>query len=853
LVQDKRVRAHPKPGRRRRREQAAERPSEQPAGTQPAWIVPVLVVVFLLSGSAGLMHEVVWARLLGHVFGVTSLAVSTVLAAYMGGLALGSFWIGARREPLADGRRAYALLEIGIGLSALLVPLLLHVVEPLYGALWRRFQFSFAAFSVIRFGIASCLLIGPTVMMGATLPVLADYMARLRGRRVAPQWLYTANLLGAVLGVGAAGFLLMPRLGLWGTLALGAGINVGVGLLVLGLPRLSPQPSPAQVEPTVRRMSRLLVAAAFLSGAMSFASQVAWTRVLVLIVGSTTYAFSTVVLVYLVALAAGSARASRGSRTGDVAPALARAHLLMGVCLAGAVYAVDFLPEWYVRLFAVWQPGTIAATVALNVLIVFAVLFVPILFAGMIFPLVMIGAVPHEARGTAEAVGTVYGVNTLGAILGAVAGGFVLVPAVGSQRTLLVVAVSAAAIGVLFALRGGQRWLARGATIVAVLVVAAAFLGPGWRQQALNAAVFEPAGLEDDGTLVHPSDEILYHREGRTATVVVLERDEQFRALRINGRFNASNGELDMPTQVLLAQLPLLLAPRVDDVLIVGWGSGITAGAALQSPVKQVTAIELEPAVIEASEHFAGENHDALRDPRLRLYPDDARHILLASPDSYDVIISEPSHPWVTGVASLFTQDFFALAARRLREDGLFAQWLQGYQMSLETYLSILTTFQSVFPEVIVYSPSYSADWILLGSRQPLRFDLAEIDRRLSHQAVRAETARIGIETSGHLLAGVYLAPARVRAIIQGAEVPINTDDNMRVEFRAPREMIETSRASVVRLTNFMLRYRTRAEAMLAEPNELLKSRAHLETLIAGLERQRLPTEAYEDLLAELE
>jgi spermidine synthase len=841
--------------RRSRREARPPAAAGRQAPAEPAWVVAVLGSVFLLSGSAGLIHEVVWARLLGHLFGVTSLAISTVLAAYMGGLALGSFWIGTRQTQIADGRRTYALLEIGIGVAVLLVPLLLQVVEPLYGALWRRFEFSFAVFSVIRLAIASLLLLGPTIMMGATLPVLADYMAGLRGRRLAPQWLYTANLAGAVLGVGAAGFVLMPNLGMWGTVAVGAAINIGVGLIVLGLPALARvrTPDTAAVAAPVRRVSRLLLAAAFFSGAVSLASQVAWTRVLVLIVGSTTYAFSAVLLVYLVALAVGSAWASRRRPDGaGVTVGLAVAHLLMGACMLGAVYMVDFLPAWYLRVFDIWKPTSIAGSVTMNIIVIFTVLILPVLFAGMIFPLVMIGAVPQAERGTGGAVGIVYGVNTLGAILGAIVGGFVVLPAVGSQNMLLGIAIAAAALGVVFALRSERRWLARTAPAVAVLVALGAVAAPRWYHQKLNAAVFEPGRVKEEGALVPESDELIYHREGRSATVVVLERAKQWRALRINGRFNASNADRDMPTQVLLAQLPLLLAPRTDEVLIVGWGSGITAGSALRNPVQRVTAIELEPAVVESSRLFEKHNYGALDDPRLRLYEDDARHILLASPDMYDVIISEPSHPWVSGVANLFTQDFFRLGALRLREDGIFAQWLQGYQMSLETYLSILGTFQSVFPEVLLYSPSDSADWILLGSRRPIRFDLDEIERRLSNEGVGGEAARVGVPTAGHILAGVYLAPARVRAVTQGADMPINTDQNMHVEFRAPRETIESYGQSIAAITNFFLKYRTPPEAMLDDPSTLLARKDRLRDLIAGLERQHLPTDRYERLLAQL-
>jgi spermidine synthase len=835
----------PAPRKERRARERAERKAER----HPRWIVPALAAVFLVSGSAGLVHEVVWARMLGRLFGASSLAVSTVLAAFMGGLALGSWWIGRRVDQLRDRRRTYALLEIGIGVAALAVPVLLHLLEPLYGALWRRFHLSFAAFSVLRFVIAGALLLPPTVMMGATLPVLADYLAGLRDGRIAPQWLYTVNLAGAVFGVALAGFVLMPAIGMWGTIAVGAAINIAAGLVVLGLPEIPAHAAPVRaVEAPLPRPPLLLLVAALASGAASIATQVAWTRVLVLIVGSTTYAFSTVVLVYLIALAVGSVWAARRASTAaDVRPLLAGAHLVMAVAMLAAVWAVNRLPYWYLGLFRTWQPESIAGLVGMNMVLVFAILFPTVLFAGTVLPLAMIGALPPQARGTGAVVGSVYAVNTVGAILGAVLAGFVLLPLVGSQAILLGVALLAAGLGVAFAAAAPRpRWLVPLAVGVAGVVAAGAVARPDWRAQELNAAVFEPSRLAAEG-IADPDEKLLYYREGPTATVMVTELHQI--ALRINGRVNASDGAIDMPTQVLLAQLPLVLAPRTDDVFILGWGSGITAGAALRGPVARVTAVELEPAVIEASRFFNHVNHDPLSDPRLRLFQDDARHILLASSDTYDVIISEPSHPWVTGVASLFTRDFFALAATRLREDGIFTQWLQGYQIPLESFRSILAAFHAVFPEVVVYSPSEADDWILIGSRRPFRTDLDTLDRRWAHEGTRGEMARVGMDRPEHLIAGFYLGTEQVRAITAG--VRVNTDDNMYVEFSAPRQIAEPRGMSGNRLATYLADYVVPAEQALADPRTLLDDPARLRALVAGLERQARPTDGYEALLAD--
>ncbi len=845
-------------GDRERRRADAEHGAERRASPS-RWTVPILAVAFLLSGAAGLIHEVVWARLMGHVFGATSLAISTVLAAYMGGLALGSYWIGRRTARLKNRPRAYALMEIGIGAFALLIPLLLGAVEPLYGWLWRTFHFSFAVFTLLRFLVAGGLLLGPTFLMGATLPVLADYLAGLlppKGRPLAPQWLYTVNLVGAAFGVAAGGFALMPGLGVWGAIFAGAALNIGVGLIVLALARTpdaarerppthETPPAARASAPPRRRIGMLLLAAAFVSGFTSFATQVAWTRVLVLVVGSTTYAFSTVLLAYLAALAAGSAWASRrGERVKEVGPDLAVAHMLMALGVLGAIQSVNALPTWYPRIVLAWRPESLAGIVAMNSTVVFGILILPVLFAGAILPLAMVGILKEGARGTGEEIGSIYAINTVGAILGAILGGFVLIPTIGSENTLLCMALTAAVLGVLFAFSGTRRpWLVNSSLAGAGLVLAGSIFSPQWRHQALNAGLFE-TGRVEEGRTADRGDKVLFHREGATATVMVMQSPRGGTHLRINGRTNASDGSNDMSTQVLVAQIPLLLAPRGDEVFIIGVGSGVTMGSALQSPARRVTTVEMESAVVDASRFFLHVNHDPLNDPRLVLHRDDARHILLASRDTYDVIISEPSHPWVAGVANLFTRDFFETAARRLKDDGLFAQWLQTYQISYDSFRVLLATFQSVYPEVLIFR-SRGTDCILVGSRRPLKIDLAEMDRRWADPAVAAENARVGIDRPEDLLAALYTGPEDVRAIVSGA--PINTDDNMYVEFHAPREMI--GKLNVATRQIFGLLEKTPAESVLADPRALLSSPERLRGLVAALTRMKRDTSRYESLL----
>ncbi|HZR84127.1 MAG TPA: fused MFS/spermidine synthase [Candidatus Binatia bacterium] len=856
-----------RPSRPQKRRGAA---TEDPLG----WIATALGAAFVASGAAGLIHEVVWTRLLGHLFGVSSFAISTVLAAYMGGLALGSWWIGARTATLRDSRRAYAWLELAIGICALAVPSVLALVEPVYGAIWRRFHFSFAVFSALRFAIASAILIVPTALMGATLPVLSDYLARREGRHVAPQWLYTLNLAGAVAGVAAAGFVLLPKIGVWGTIVVGAGLNVAVALAVLVLPAPPPPGPEADAAPAPRdettgggRRRRAaardaemqlpagaLLVAAFVSGAVALATQVAWSRVLTLIVGSTTYAFTSVLLVYLIALGAGSALAARGvARRGSAAVALVVAYAVTALLAVVAVMIVHRMPVWYLSLYSVWGPDVANGIIARGLVSAFAVMFPPVLVAGTILPLVLVSGAPEDARETGSTVGRIYAVNTIGSIVGSVLGGFVLVPGIGSQATILGMALLclATALALAFSI-ARPTWLRPALAVAAVPVLAYAIFGQRWDFARLHMGVFEAArhagGSEYlrqrlDSASPEEFGTRLYEHEGRTASVLVTQIGP-VRGMKIDARANASDDPQDMSTQTMLGLYPLALAPDAKDVFVVGWGSGVTVGATLQAPVESVTAVELEPAVVEASQYFGHVNHSPLGDPRVHLFEDDARHILLASDQTYDVIISEPPHPWVSGVANLFTRDFYELAARRLRPDGVFAQWVQSYQIDFDVYRSILASFRSVFPESAVLYVINSYDTILIGSRKPLKFDVHELDRVWSNPTFAAELERVGMERPEFLLAGIALGSEALGDLTR--DVPLNTDDNMLVEFGASAGT--TAGSQIL----WQLEQRaTPVEQLVPDGQAFLADRDRLAAYIAGRRAMERDTTAYEALLGE--
>ena len=841
---------------RRRAELVERRAVRHAHGARTHWVVLALAGAFLFSGAAGLIHEVVWVRLLGFVFGVSELAMATVLASFMGGLALGSWLVGTRSAAIRDRRRAYAWLEIAIGCAALLLPLLFAALEPVYAALWRRFHLSFAAFSVIRFVLAGSVLLLPTILMGATLPVLADHMARLEGRRVSPEALYTLNLVGAVLGVVLAGFFLMPSIGVWGTIFAGALLNIGVGVAVLAMPATIERAPAAAAAAAPAAAPRLLVLAAFLSGTLSLATQVAWTRVLTLVVGSTTYAFTTVLVVYLLALGLGGAWAARrGARGTAVRTDLAVAHFASALGIVAALWAVNRLPFWYLRLYAYWPPAADFGGVARGLALAAAVLLVPVVAAGTVLPLTLVGAVPRDGAQTGAAVGRLYATNTIGAILGALLSGFFLIPVLGTRTTLLGVAAIATAVGLAFvASRPRPRWLPPVGAVAAALVVAGIARAPAWNYQDLHTGVAEPLSglsgtqLSQITRLADPRERVLFQREGATASVLVREDPRKIRKLVINSRTNASDSASDMSTQVLLAQLPLLFAPRTDRVFVVGWGSGVSIGSAARTAIGQVTAVELEPAVVEASAFFKHVNLDPLANPRVRLYEDDARHILVASDERYDVVLNEPSHPWVAGVANLFTRDYYELVARRLEPDGILGTWIQSYQIAPETYRSLLATLQSVFPEILLFHSPGTSDTILLAARRPFVVDLPELERRFAAGETRAEFARVGVKSPAQLLGSLYLGSDAARGWSAGAR--LNTDDNMYVEFRGPRDRERASAGGVGNVLEELQGRAAAPESWLADPQALLGDRARLAALVEGMRSVERETARYDALLA---
>ncbi len=784
--------------------------------------MPVLLLAcFVLSGASGLCFEVVWTRQLAQVFGSSSLAISTVLATFMGGLALGSFIGGklADRHP-RRGLHAYAACELGIAVLALAIPWVLEGYPVANAWLWRHFHDQPALLGLLRFLLCALLLLPPTTLMGATLPILARHVIRtpaelgFLGTRVGA--LYAANTIGAVAGAGGAGFYLLPLYGQRATYLTAVIADVVLAVAIAGalvwrrrhplsedptlatlaeleiaVPGRAPPPPPEPLSPRARR--GVLVAVG-LSGGIAMSLEVLWSRALALVIGSSIYSFTLVLVVFLLGLSAGAAWIGRpAARAKRPLAALGIVFLGVGMSVAATLRVIDDLPPLFIELI---EGTRLEVSTIMGIQALCAALTVAPTAAclGAVMPLVM-RAYAGNADAVGADVGRAYAANTLGAILGSFAGGFVILPLIGLEHGIRLAAILLLALSlVLLATTTTGRLRAIGCTLAGAFVLSV-LVAPAWDKGVLTSGVFRMATAKRfvrHGGIDHA--DVVYYRDGVTTTVSV-ERYGERLALKNNGKVEASSVG-DMPTQVLVGLLPVLVhGGERQKVVVVGYGSGITVGSIAESPlVERVDVVELEPAVLEGADRYFGpHNHDAHKNPRVRRFIGDGRNFLTAYNEKYDVIVSEPSNPWIAGVASLFTREFYAFARTHLVEGGIFCQWVQLYELGPRNVKTIYKTFQEAFPYVVAWTPGdLSADTILIGSARPITLDVSKLERLVADPATSAELARGGLARAEEIVAQVILTPAEVPAFAAGATV--NTDDNALLEFSAPRDLLAAGR-----------------------------------------------------------
>jgi len=636
----------------------------------------LVYLLFLLSGGTALVYQVTWVRDLSLIFGASFQATSIVLASFMGGLALGGFCLGRLAGRLRRPLAAYAGLELGVAVFALALPTLLRGVDGFYVAAALEAGGVTPALNLLRVLLAFGALVVPTFFMGATLPALTQLMVTSHDEMSGCMaWLYGLNTLGAVGGTLLSAFFLIPAIGVSSTQFLAVAVNVGVAALAFAIDRGLPVRSGPEQEETTAPDSdspgataplapawvwptRLAFWGTAASGMCALALEVLWTRGITAAVGSTIYSFAVMLAAFLIGIWLGSwLHAAFPLRRVPESVQFGVALVLVGLLSFGASHAIPALPELMVRLNVFLYDDLNRVRGGTILLLSFLVMLVPTLFMGMAFPLA------SEARarlrfGFGRSVGDTLGLNTLGSIAGSLAAGFVLIPAFGLQRSMVLAAAVSLAYGVVVlgaaaaAWQPGRRLWVAVATLVAVcMALALPVIARPWDLSRLGTfqsnrlhAYVGDGGEVDVGRQL-AGLRLLYYREGRGATVSVLERRGN-RTLVVSGKPVATDILPDMEHELLLGHLPVLLHPAPRSALVVGLGAGITLGAvAAHEEIETLKLVEIERAVVEAAALFSHANGNVLEDPRLEIAIQDGRNFLKTSPDSFDVITADPIHP----------------------------------------------------------------------------------------------------------------------------------------------------------------------------------------------------------------
>jgi len=712
----------------------------------PHWIVPL----FFCSGFSGLLYEILWVRQLTTLVGGSAFSVSIVLTVFMGGLALGSALASRfadRIEQNAQLVLIYGLLELAIGVYGLLFTSLASLLRPFYGFLYSGLHTSFLIYNLLSGLLSIILLMLPTTLMGATLPLLCRYYIRGRERAGARTGgLYGLNTAGGALGSLAAGFFLVRYFGVSGTLWIAVAVNLLIGLLCLlvsyrvrAFKKVHLASPPAESASAVLRAHKEVFIILLVSGFCAMGCEVIWTKLVALLAGPTTYSFTVVLFTFIIGLALGSIVFGRLSdRVGQPLQLLILTQILAALGILAVSQILGHAQLYFSALLYRFQDNFFHAEWS-KAASLFLFMVMPTLCLGAAFPVgVKILCLRSEKVG--RAAGALYTFNTVGALFGALAAGFLMVPLFGKSSSLaLLVSVQLAGAAAVVIL-GRRRmkypvlWL-----ILCLLPLALLLFWPRWdaasfirgryhrfssfepvlKNLSLTRALFNASRIRG----VFEKDRVLYQDDGIGGFVAVCQTvntlGAESRYLSSSGKMEAST-QGDLSTMTLLAHVPMMLHPSPRSALVIGLGSGITAGEMLHHPLQRVDVVEISPEVVEGSAYFRAWNNDFAADPRCRVIVQDARTHMTLSKRQYDVITAEPSNIWMSGLAHLFTLEYFEKTRDHLKENGIFVQWFHGYQADWSVFATVGRTFRRVFPNSLLMRSSLSGgDYLFIGFKHP--------------------------------------------------------------------------------------------------------------------------------------
>ena len=766
--------------------------------------------LFLVSGAAGLVYEVTWTRAFGVVFGNTVFAVSTVLTAFMLGLAGGSWMFGRIADRSSRPLKLYALLEVGIGVYALAFPAILATTDLFYRWFFQSFHPGFYPLTFVRFAMSVVMLLVPTALMGGTLPVLSKLWADSPGKKEMSDagigksagLLYSINTFGAVAGSFLSGYLLIRILGVSNTVYLAASANILVGVLSFILSRFTDKPvekkhkrlvrkpkpakrSSAEGEVVIEQAGSprdafgykrtIVLAAVLVAGFCALALEVLWTRVLLFVLGTSVYAFACMLTCFILGIAMGSFLCSRVflARIKNCIFALGVVEFLVGLSVLGSMLLLGML--WYIDFILTQKvpAGAFGKEVAAHFIDASIVLLVPTVLMGMVFPIaVKICATSWKAAG--KRIGEVYACNTIGCVIGSFAAGFVMVPLLGLRDSFLVVIAIQLFLAVVVIFFSEKHRVAFGvsAAVVSVAAIVVSVL-------SIPRDVF----LKTMNTYHYPS-EVIYIKDDATGTVTVHDLPDGDRLIAVDGVDVAGMDLMLRTTQKLQGYVPLLMHKDPQKVLQIGFGSGETSGVGLAFGVEDYRIVDICPGVFEAGKFFEEINRGSYKDPRLRKIIMDGKNFVKLTDEKFDIIMNDSTYPGTTGSSALYTYEHFMQCRERLSPGGILSCWipldLRGEDLQL-----IFRTFQKVMPHCCLWMANncLNKHAVLVGSASGLQIDFQRARKLVERLDISSDFAIINIHSVYDFLDCFVVDEGGLQRI--GGAGPLNTDDRPRLEFGA--------------------------------------------------------------------
>ncbi len=768
--------------------------------------IRVILALFTLSGMCALVYQMVWTRWLGLILGNFASATATVVATFMAGLAIGNALAGrfvAGRKP-REALRIYGFLEAALAALGALSPLVLSTSSPIYGVLAAA-----ASGAVARALVCALLLLPPTVLMGLTLPSLVQALRAAAPRALGP--LYALNTLGGAAGPLLAAFVLMPVMGMRLTAWLTALANAGVAAAAIWLSRAAEgdavgaepdgggEPAEGPDAPEPAWPPWIPYAFGALSGCIALAFEIALTRLMVLtITGGSVYGFAIILSSFLLGLGLG-AWLLRIVPPRNASSAIGAFAMMQGAAwlFAMATPFWDQLPPLLVRIW--WEPIPFPILSVLNFSVILGGLLVLTTASGYALPALAAALRPANSA----SVGRLFAANTLGSLAGTVICGFMLMPWRGLTSSLLIIGDTALLTAAAAASLARPQWripILATAPFLAII----AFVMPRPDETIMNAGMYNrPASFRSDAPMgartpeeaAHNLGRIIYMKDSVTARIVIRARSAMELTFIVNGKPDGSTSRVDMYTQIFMAQIPALSHPKPERALVIGMGTGTSAGSLSLFPsIREIHVVEIEPAQIDVARYFSVHNNNVLANTKVRVHLDDARHYVLADRTGYDLVVSEPSNLFVSGMVNLFTREFYESVRKRMNPGGVFMQWIHYYRVWPEDLRGMLATFRTVFPHVSLWIHEYG-DAFLLAGNEPFSIDPREWKRRMSLPAIAADLARVQVNPPEKLLGYLLWGPADVERYSQGGRVV--TDDMPYPEFTTPR-MRYTPRATEV-------------------------------------------------------